>query len=505
MLPSLESPFNGHCRSAANQTEMVKQWIATCQSRPRAVLAVCALLLAVQVGPWWYSSIDSASYLSMARSFAGSGKLSNLGSPLLWYSPGYSALISPLFLFAERPFMGIATLQLMLAVGLMLGVYRWAREVAPEAAIWIACLTVVNHGFWIHFRRPLSEVAFMCALAWAINFLRWLALRAPGVPNGTAFYGRLAAAAALTSLACVIRPVGVMLAPAIGVWSFRLAIAGQLSWSRAAITSMVIGMAAGLPVALFVHHERAAAEELNRRSYLDEFHEAAQSPLESYSRGVQLCISDIGRVCIPGLFKSHGTPGNWTDINMIVHLPFLLVVCCGWWRWCRRENDVFAWFVPFYVLLIAAHAMDTGARLLLPLLPALFVALWFGIEWIGAQRQYVAAACICLQVVVAGSYWLAVDLPRARRYEQIWPAVDEAVARIESDLGVVDAARIPGEVQLMLAVALDRPVVCREDQAPTARWSLTLAEQTAPKGFVPAFTANELTLWHREPHSIASR
>ncbi|HVA47162.1 MAG TPA: hypothetical protein VNH11_12410 [Pirellulales bacterium] len=456
---------------------VVKQWIANCPSRPRAVLAVCAILLAVQIDPWWYSSIDSASYLSMARSLARGTGPTNFGSPLLWYSPGYPALISPFFLFDNRPFLGIAMFQWLLAVGLLLGVYYWARQVSPDAAIWVAGLTVVNHGFWIHFRRPLSEIAFMCALIWVVNILRSLAgarledglprpskdeRDGPGRPSSdlhSLFGGRLAAGAALTALLCIIRPVGTMIVPAFVVWAWLEARAGKLSWLKAAVASAVIAIAAGTPVALFVAHERRVAAELGGRSYADEFHDAARSPLESYSRGVQLCVSDMGRVCLPGLFKSHGTPGDWTDVNMLVHVPFCALVVYGWFRWRRRGNDLFAWYMPFYLLLIAAHAMDTGARLLLPLLPALFVCVWIGLDRLGPRQPTLAAACLALQAAVGGAYWLAVDLPRARYNAAQWPSVEAMAAEILNGRRGISDADVRDDRRLMLELVLDRPLI----------------------------------------------
>lgn len=480
---------------------MMKAGIAWCQSRPKTVMSLCALLLAVQVGPWWYSSIDSASYLSMARSLAHGPAPTNLGSPLWWYSPGYPALISPFFLFDERPFFAIAILQWALCVGLMWGIYVWARRVVPEAAVWIASLTVVNHGLWIHFRRPLSEIAFMCALVWVVNFLLCIANASKAIP----FAARLCTCALLTALLCIIRPVGVMLVPAVVVWGFFEARSGRLPWPRTLTMSLVIAAAAGTPVTLFVFHERTTAAALDGRSYLDEFHEAAQSPLQNYSRGAQVTISDIGRVCIPGLFKSHGTPGDWTDINMLVHVPFFALVCCGWLRWMRRQNDLFAWLVPFYLLLITAHAIDTGARLLLPLLPALFVAAWLAAERLAERRQYVVVACLTLQLLVAGSYWLGVDLPRARRDDRMWPAVDGLARQIATKPAPVSAKDLPGDLLLMLEVAIDRPVVPESSRSQDVHWCLTLPEAAAPDGFVRVNEMDELALWHRKPAVVASR
>ena len=433
---------------------MFEQWIARMESRPKTVLTVCALALAAQVGPWWYSSIDSASYLSLARSMARGTGPTNFGSRLWWYSPGYPALISPLFLFDERPFLTIALVQWALAVVLLVGVYRWARRNVPNGAVWIAALTVVNHGFWIHFRRPLSEIAFMCALVWTVNVVREM----PAVKSKNALAGRLALAALLAALACLVRPVGVMIVPAFVVWAVIEARHCRWSWPRAWLTTAAIAVAACMPVAWFDAHERGMAAELGGRSYADEFHDAARSPFESYSRGAQLCVSDIGRVCLPGLFKSHGRPGDWADPNMLLHLPFFAVVVWGWLRWRQRENDLFAWYMPFYLLLIAAHAMDTGARLLLPLLPTLLICAWFALERIGDARRAVAVICLLLQAAAGGAYWLAVDLPRARHFDCQWAAVEALAAPIRAGAPAVLDADAPTDVRLMLQLALDRPI-----------------------------------------------
>lgn len=394
----------------------------------------------------------------MARSLAqGAGPL-NLGSRLWWYSPGYPAMISPLFRLAARPFFWISAFQWLLAIGLMLGVYKWARRAAPGAAVWIASLTMINHGLWVHYRRPLSEIAFMCALVWAVVLLNGLREEA----SKRDFAARLVCSALLVALVCIIRPVGVMLAPALAVSSF----CSRLPRWRAVAASLVIGAAAAMPVGLFVLHERLTAAELGGRTYVDEFHDAAQTPLSSWSAGVQMCISDIGRVCIPGLFKSHGKPGDWTDPNMLIHLPFFALVCYGWRRWTLEGHDLFAWYMPFYFLLIAAHAMDTGARLLLPLLPALLVCVWFALQGLASRRQAAFRVCLALQLAVAGGYWLIYDLPKARELHRRWPEIDQLAASIRETPGAVVKSDLPGELHLMLELSLDRPVIRNRDASP---------------------------------------
>jgi hypothetical protein len=421
---------------------------------PQAALIGCAALLAVQIGPWWYSSIDSASYLSMGRSLAsGAGPL-NFGSRLWWYSPGYPALISPLFLLDQRPFLWISVFQWLLAMGLLLGVYRWCQRFAPDGALWIVSLTAVNHGLWLHYRRPLSEIAFLCVLVWTAVVIKGLCWQG----ERRAFAWRLSCSAALVALLCVIRPVGIMLAPAIAAWIF----CSRPPWRRAVVASLVLGAAAALPVALFVLHERLTAAELGGRTYVDEFHEAAQTPLASWAAGVQMCISDIGRVCIPGLFKSHGTPGDWTDPNMLIHVPFLALICYGWRRWTVEQQDPLAWYMPFYFILIAAHAIDTGARLMLPLLPALLVCIWFALRAAASWRRIVFAACLVLQLLAGGGYWLIHDLPQARELHRHWAEIDEVVALLRADPGASVESELPSELHLMLQLALDRPVPQRQ-------------------------------------------
>src|SRR5580693_3242396 len=103
--------------------------------RPRLWLGLLVLLLMAQVRPWWIPQPDSRSYLSMARSLAEQGRMLNLGREHLWYFPGYSLLLSPLYLISGRPDWLISAFQWMTVALLMLGVYQWARSVVPQWAV----------------------------------------------------------------------------------------------------------------------------------------------------------------------------------------------------------------------------------------------------------------------------------------------------------------------------------------------------------------------------------
>ena len=99
----------------------------------RTVLGLAALLLAVQIGPWYYSQRDAAAYFSIARHLAHGDGLRSMGSPVLWFPPGYPLLLSPLFCLRDLPLLEISVVHWLLAVGFLWGTYRWARSLAPEA------------------------------------------------------------------------------------------------------------------------------------------------------------------------------------------------------------------------------------------------------------------------------------------------------------------------------------------------------------------------------------
>lgn len=468
-----------------------------CEAHPWRVMAALAVLMALQVSPWWYASDDSHSYLSIARSIARGAGPTNLGSRHLWFSPGYPALISPMFLLAERPFLAISVGQWLLLVGLMAGVYEWGRRAVGEATIWITSLTIINHGLWVHYRRPLSEIAFLCFLIWTVNAWRWSWSAHRSAP----FAARLLLTSLLAAALCLIRPVGIVLAPAALVANCMAARRGAVVWPRAAIASLAIGLATAVPVALVAGHERATAGG-QQRTYLDEFREAADDMLPNYSRGLQICISDIGRLCIPGMFKTHGAPGDWTDINLLLHVPFFVLIAAGWSRWVRRQDNLLAWCLPFFVLLLAVHAIATGARLMLPMLPALLVCFWLSIERLSARaRRFIVAAALASQLAVASGYWLFVDAPRAWRNHQRQPAIDTMAATIARDPGPVAIDALPDDADLMLELALDRRVA-RGGPVSSSRWLVTLSGQPAPAGFVQLHEAGDLALWRRPPNPL---
>ena len=171
-------------------------------------IALLVLIFAMQIGPLWYATPDSACYLSIARSIAHDHVPANRGSSHLYYSIGYPILISPAFLLDERPFLFLSLMHFVWAIVLIAGVYCWSRRNLPEAAFWITSLTVVNVSIWNLYRRPLSEMPFMAILVLIANFSEkiW-----NSETTGRRI-GWIACVASLTTLLALIRPAGILAA-----------------------------------------------------------------------------------------------------------------------------------------------------------------------------------------------------------------------------------------------------------------------------------------------------
>ena len=333
--------------------------------RDRIVLAVAALLLAVQISPWYYSQRDAAAYFSIARHLAHGEGLSNMGSPVLWFPPGYPLLISPLFRLRDMPLLEISIVQWLLAVALLWGIYRWARPLAPEGAVWIAAISVGTNAVWIHYRQPISELAFMAAMAWLLVSLQALArpqaealswpgwLRPQDSPSPCALSVRWASP---------WRPAAAAGCSAGGAAPFsRRPAAEVISWRRALARRAGRGRGGGADRGGVILHERWAAQHVGAATYLTSLETRRGAPiLENYGPWLALVVSDIGRVTVPFMFKSYGYTGWWWDVNMLVYVPLFGLLLYGFYRWVRHGGDPLAWSLPFYLAVLTYFRWESG-------------------------------------------------------------------------------------------------------------------------------------------------
>ncbi len=503
--------------------------------RDRTVLIVAAVLLAVQISPWYYSQRDAAAYLSIARHLAHGDGLSNMGSPVLWFPPGYPMLVSPLFILRDMPLLEISVVQWLLAVGLLLGIYRWARSLAPQGAVWIAALCVGTWPVWIVYRQPMSEMAFMAAMAWLL-----VSFQALSRPLGLGrFLAWLAAAVGLTIALCLIRSVGIAVAaggccallasagrsrfsstvgrPSQAVyrstgWEARPTAkcgdypsAGPAAISWRLVAALLVGTAAVLTVGGVILRERWTAQAAGAATYLTALDaRRGTAILDGYGPWFALVVSDIGRVTVPFMFKSYGYVGWWWDVNMLVYVPWFGLLLFGYVRWFRRGDDPLAWSLPFYLAVLTLFRWESGARWWVPMTPALFISLWFALEPWGRRRVKLFRALWLAHVLAASAYWLGVDMPRARKLDQQWPTARSLAAQITDDRErvVIDVSTDASlaDLGMLLDLELDRRVKEHAKSAPlpaSAQWLILPVEQPSPPGFVPRSSAGGYRLLHR--------
>jgi hypothetical protein len=453
-----------------------------------------ALLLAVQIGPWYYEFGDADRYLSVARNLAQAHRLTCLGSPYLKYPPGYAAIVSPLFLIRDRPFLELSILHWLLSVAFMLGVYVWARRVAPGAAVWIAALSVGNNAFWIYHRKPASELAFVTALIWTVNSLAWVM----SARTRRSLAAGAAASSACLAVLCLIRPVGIAAAGGCGAAMLVAARRGMLSWRRAVAMSLLAAAVAVPAVAVVIVREQTTAHAKGENTYLGEL---AATQSGRLLRGPWLTVSEIGRVTIPGMLKCYTRHRQWLDINMLIYVPFFALLVAGWLRWVWRQADPFAWTLPFYGTILTIWAGSAGGRFWIPMIPALVTCAWFATERLKDRRLTMLKAAWVAHLAAAALYWLAVDLPEARETNRQWPAVDALAAQIPADSGPIAASEAVGDVRIMLSLTLDRRIARDADDPEVQRraeWIVTTADKPPAGGFVVQYRAGRYCLLRRQ-------
>jgi hypothetical protein len=97
-------------------------------------------------------------------------------------------------------------------------------------------------------------------------------------------------------------------------------------------------------------------------------------------------------------------------------------------------------------------------------------------------------------LAVAVGYWAAVDLPRARRCNAHWSAVDQLAPLLRGE-PAAGAASSPC-VRLLLEFTVDRRVRELPAQAadPAVRWAVIADNEPLPPGFAPRTSVGGLRL-----------
>lgn len=444
------------------------------ERHPRLCLGVLALLLAIQIGPWFYYSPDGCAYLSLARNLACGEEPAVLGEPRLGIPLGYPLLISPAFWFSERPFLILSALNWLLAVVLMLGIYRWLGRQIPEHAVLLTSLIMVNAGLWYHFRRPLKEIAFLAVMVWLTNVLQSL-LRGEGRRR---IIRRGLLGISLLVLLLTVRYSGIVLIAGFGV-SLLLIVSRDAAHRRLIVgTSVVIGLCSLAALGVLI--------QFGGDIYLKALLPAPAGVLPQVAEGFRLRISEIGRLSLPGMFKSYSGRNEWLHLNMGLYVALLPFIAWGWWQLAWRRRDVLALTLPFYFGLYVAWPFDQGARFMLPMVPVLVTCLWLGARPVFQKPAGWTVILLGMHLIGSLGYWIQVDAPRAIARHQDWAKLEQLASTIRGDQTALAVRNFDPSLHAMLELSLDRrlPGPLTGSAAPDdIRWILQPKQTAGCSGF----------------------
>jgi hypothetical protein len=429
---------------------VVARWML---DHPKMVLAILAGLMAIQISANWKPDPDGVNYLSIARTLALHGRLARQGMPHLYYAPGYAILISPAFFLGAYPFAEIGVIQLVFAVVLMLATYRWFARYEPRGAIFVTAFVMVNVGFWDLFRQTRAEIAFMAALMGSAVLLA----SAAEASTRRRFILTTAAAVVLMMVMCCIRQVGFLLAGGFALTLLARAVKQQISWSRAIFGSgIVVAAAMAVVIGLILYDAHTARESgPDEVTYLQNRRDLNQSLSEQVIEGIRRQTAEVGRLVLPGMWKSYSSAGHWLNFNTVLYLLVSGAVGASWWRLMRETLDPLVAAFPLYFLLFVVWPFDQGTRFTVPMLPVLGAAVWYLLRPMGANRQIVFVVLIVAHVCVSLGVW-ARDANIVARWNREWPAMRKVAANIPVDAKLIVARELRPEQWMFLTYLTDR-------------------------------------------------
>lgn len=496
----------------------IEGWIEGVNRRPRLWLALFAVLMAAQISPWLYPTVDGCLYMKTARDFLAAPSLSEFRCLV---PPGYPALITPAFLLGNRPFLAIAVLQWLMSVALIGGVYVWARRQCPSVAVLLTGAVMFNISLWAYYRRPTKEVATLAVLMWTVNLMHRL-LDERKIGRVVAL---TAAAAVLAAYVSLMRYTAITLTLGFGLAAAWLAWKQAIGWPRAIAMSATVGLVAALYACAWLYYDRtygaggiylrevmsvyshqapriakhrtsssesdSGADTLDNSSSeasTSDDESAGHSPPARFLQGMIFRINDIGCLCVPGFWKSTVDPWQLPHASMVPFIGLMVVLGIGWWKIVRRRLDVLALMLPAYFLLYSHWVCDQpGGRFMLPMLPILVASAWFGMATLVRRRAVLVFGLLLgVHLVQAGGYWVLVDAPRAHANDQNWSLVDRLADQIRKRHGEVALATSVEQNCHGLWLELDWSYPLRNLEmqfSPRVVWIVEPAGLKPPKGF----------------------
>jgi hypothetical protein len=475
----------------------LEKQLDTANQRPWIWLVVIAVLMAVQIKWWWEPGDDASSYLAIARNMA-DGQLQRLDSAHLRWAPGYPVLIAPAFWLSDRPFLLISLIHWILAMTLAGGLFVWFRRVAVPAAGLLTMLVMVNVSLWDLYRLTLSELAFMVWLVWSVHALQRVA---------DSDRARTAAAWSVVATLVIIfgaytRHVTVFALGGFGLVMAIRALQGRVTWTRAVVTSVSIGLPVFGAVLALVLWDRARALEVggDARSYMQYFAAETMTPLQQVLDGVRIRVGATGRLMIPGMHKAAPHGGFWVYPTLLVCGGVTVALLVGWWKLVRRHADILLLTAQIYVVFFIVWPYARSTRYFVPILPVLVAALWGLLDRAEAGRLRILLLLVVLHAAVSVGDWIrSLD---TRRLHALWPQLERLVEPMGGEPRHVAVCNVDKDLYLMLTLQMNHgaQLTDKPDSIDaTTQWLIMPAAEPAPSGFVEQLVVGDLQLLLRGP------
>ena len=279
-----------------------------------------------------------------------------------------------------------------------------------------------------------------------------------------------------------------------GLWLRRWCVrgGGRISWPRALALGAAFAISIAVVSGALIAFDHWGIRQVGSgdTGYTSIFFNANRSLGGQIAEGVRRQIAEIGRLLIPGMWKTHSREHEFLNINNFLFAAACIPVAIGWWRFCRETIDPLALAFPFFVGLYVVYPYDSGTRFTVPVFPVLAGSVWFLLRTYADKRAAIFLVLIVMHALVSIGFWLD-DAAHVRARYQSWPEIERVAAAIPSRAKVIamriNAPRGDFDDRWMFLMCLtDRPVAPETLNDAVARsvdWIVAPAAEAIRPGF----------------------
>lgn len=388
-------------------------------------LVIFAILLAGAVKPiWWAPGGDASCYVAIARSLGQDGKLERLGQSFLYYPPGVSFMYAPAFWFGDRPFLLMSMIQWLAAVIAMGCIFAWFRRwLSRDHAVILTALVFFNVCSWGYYVRFLSETLFCCLLFGLAVIFQYLldAVRAQRVKQAI---GLACLSVPILVWLILTRPVGVFAAGGLGLAMFVTCVKSHKRsvWLTGMTIAVLLNVLAATIALSWLSYNKHQAQHYGESTYVNQLVDVDQSMVGSVLDNVHRRVNTVGRLLVPGLFRTYADLGDWLNPLMVLYVGLSVLVVWGFVKLMRLRVDAFVWMIPLYVGMYMIWPYGQGTRFFIPILPVVLLA---GYQLIAKRKwcdTFLLVFLVLHMVFLVGRY--AKEWPEALALHRQWSQID---------------------------------------------------------------------------------